>query len=123
MSDTSLQLQTFINNIKETQTIWALLCPKTEDWVVCDSVVYDETEVMPLWTSKALAEAYCIDEWADYQAEAISVDEFLEFWVQDLNYDGVTVGLDWQGTESDENEFDPIDVAKAFADHESESPA
>lgn len=121
MSDVTEQLQAFINNIKETQTIWALQDPKSDEWVVCDSAVFDETEVMPLWTSKALAQDYCVDEWADYRAQTISVDDFLEFWVSDLNYDGVTVGLDWQGNDEDNIEFDPIDVAKALAEYEAQS--
>lgn len=124
MSDSAEQLNDFVNNIKESQTIWALKDPQSEDWVVCDSVVFDDTEVMPLWTDKSLAKDYCIDEWEGYSVAPISVDDFLEFWVSDLNYDGVMVGLDWQGDEENDSvEFDPIDVAKALADYESTSPA
>lgn len=119
MSDVSAQLQSFINNIKETQIIWGLKDPATDDWVVCDSLEFDETDVMPMWTDKTQAKAYCLDEWSEYQPVSISVDDYLEFWVSDLNYDGVMVGLNWQPEEEEGIEIDPIDVAKALADYES----
>ncbi len=113
------QLQTFIDNSKTEQVIWALQDPATEDWVVCDSLEFEETDVMPLWSLQSAAKAYCEDEWKDYQAVAISIDDFLEFWVHDLNKDGLLVGLEWLADEDNSVEMDPIELAKALADYES----
>ena len=114
-----IQIQAFIDNTKSTQVMWALKDPQTDDWVVCDSVQYTDTDVMPLWADEKQAKNYCSDEWAGYQAVKSSVDDYLEFWVSDLNYDGVLLGLDWLVEQDNSIEVDPIEVAKAFADHES----
>ena len=119
MSQSHGLLQLFINNSKNSQQIWGLKDPSSDDWVVCDSLEFDQTDVMPLWSSLAVATAYCADEWSTYKPEAISIDDYLEFWVEDLNEDGVLLGLDWQAQEESSNEIDPIELAKAFADHES----
>lgn len=118
-SQAEQQLQVFVDNSKASQTIWALQDPQTDDWVVCDSVEYSDTDVMPLWSNEAGANAYCTQEWQGYKAVAITVDDYLEHWVSDLNYDGVLVGLDWQVEQDFSVESDPIEVAKAFADYES----
>jgi hypothetical protein len=119
MSEVPAQLQVFINNTKLSQQIWGLKDPASDDWVVCDSLDFDETDVMPLWSEQTAAAAYCAEEWATYKPVAISVDDYLEFWVEDLNDDGVLLGLDWLAEEEAGIEVDPIDVAKAFADYES----
>lgn len=121
------QLKSFIDSCKTSQVIWGLQDPDSLDWVICDSIDQDETEVMPLWSEKSLAIAFCTDEWADYKAATMSVDDYLEFLVSDLNYDGVLVGLNWDVEQDVEGqtslELDPIDVAKAFAECEIELEA
>ena len=89
-------LSTFINQIKETQILWALQDKSSEDWVVLDSVNFENTEVMPLWSTETLAKKHCVEEWADYVPAAISVADWMEFWVEDLLEDNVIIGLDWQ---------------------------
>ena len=128
--DLTVQLKTFVDTCKLSQQIWALQDPATNDYVICDSSDFEQTDVMPLWSEKSMAEAYCTDEWAGYVACSISVDDYLEQWVTDLNYDGVLIGLNCDveqeaSGEADDVqtasvEIDPIDVAKAFADCEIE---
>jgi hypothetical protein len=40
-----------------------------------------------------------VEEWADYVPAAISVADWMEFWVEDLLEDGVIIGLNWQENE------------------------
>ncbi|WP_417762816.1 DUF2750 domain-containing protein [Shewanella sp.] len=119
MSEISAVLAGFIKNAQEYQTLWALQDEAGEGWVVCDSTMYEDTDVMPLWSSQELAAAQCNDEWQEFTPTPISIEEFLEFWVEDLNEDGVTIGIDWQGDENCE-ELEPIEFAKALADIEAE---
>ena len=93
---TANTLSTFIGQVKDTQILWALQDKASEDWVVLDSVNFENTEVMPLWSTEALAKKHCVEEWADYIPAAISVAEWMEFWVEDLLEDGVIIGLNWQ---------------------------
>ncbi len=89
-------LKVFLEQVKETQVLWALQDNISEDWVVLDSPTFENTEVMPLWSSASLAKQHCIDEWGDYKPAEISVADWFEFWLEDLNEDGVIVGINWQ---------------------------
>lgn len=111
-------LSTFINQAKETQILWALQDKASKDWVVLDSINFENTEVIPLWSTQELAQKHCIEEWVDYAPAAISVADWMEFWVEDLIKDGVIIGLDWQ--DQDECfELELPDFTQALAEVES----
>ena len=115
---TNSTLTSFINQVKETQVLWALQDKESEDWVVLDSINFENTEVMPLWSTQALAQSHCVEEWASYFPVAIPVAEWMEYWVEDLLEDGVIIGLDWQ--ENDECfELELAEFTQALAGVES----
>jgi len=89
-------LSDFLTQVKENQLIWALQDKASEDWVVLDSINFEDTDVMPLWSTEALAKSHCVEEWAEYIPVAITVADWMEFWVEDLLEDGVIIGLNWQ---------------------------
>lgn len=97
----SQALTLFLNDVKPTQMLWALQDKKSEDWVVLDSLQFEETEVMLLWSTQALAQANCIEEWKEYVATAITLADWFEFWVDDLLADNVVIGLNWGDNEAD----------------------
>lgn len=109
----SQPLTLFLNDVKPTQTLWALQDKKSEDWVVLDSLQFEETEVMPLWSTQDQAKAHCIDEWKDYVATAISLADWFEFWVDDLLADNVVIGLNW-GEQGDDVEVDLAQLTEAL---------
>lgn len=117
MKDNKQVLAAFLADIKPTQLLWALQDKKSEDWVVLDSLTYEETEVMPLWSSEELAEKHCTEEWADYVATTISLADWLEFWVEDLLSDGVVIGINWLG-EEDDVEIDLPEFTQALVEVE-----
>lgn len=87
----------FLAEVKATQMIWALHDKETDGWVIVDSVNYEETDTILLWSTESSAQKACTDEWESYVPTQISVADWLEFWFEDLNEDGVIVGIDWQG--------------------------
>ncbi|MFT5814575.1 MAG: hypothetical protein ACI9VT_002336 [Psychroserpens sp.] len=97
---TETTLELFSKQVKDTQTLWALQDKNSEDWVVLDSVNFENTEVMPLWSTENLAKSHCVQEWVDYIPAAITVADWMEFWVEDLLEDGVIIGLNWQEDEA-----------------------
>ncbi|MGB0894294.1 MAG: DUF2750 domain-containing protein [Parashewanella sp.] len=119
MTDTTSTLTTFVTGVEKEQHLWALQDSTGEGWVVCDSSQFEQTDVMPLWSSEELAQKNCTDEWQDYQVASISLNDFLEFWVSDFNDDGVMVGLNWQ-VDGECLEIDPIELAKQLVDVEKE---
>jgi hypothetical protein len=99
--DAEKTVNTFLAAVKTSQALWALQASGSDDWVVLDSLNFENSEVMPLWSSQALAQAHCIDEWSNYIATEINVAEWFEFWIEDLNDDGVMLGIDWPATDED----------------------
>ncbi len=96
MKETNPILAQFFAETKPSQQVWALQDKSGEDWVVCDSVNFEDTDAMPLWSSEELAQQHCCEEWKDYKPAAISFSDLLEFWIEDLNEDGVIIGINWQ---------------------------
>ncbi|WP_413702147.1 DUF2750 domain-containing protein [Psychromonas sp. KJ10-10] len=90
---------------------------ESEDWVVLDSLQFEETDVMPLWSSKALAEVHCVDEWQDYVASEITLADWFEFWVDDLLADHVVIGLNW-GDQAGDAEVDLAELTQALTEIE-----
>ena len=117
MQDNQQVLAAFLAEVKPTQQLWALQDKKSEDWVVLDSLGYEETEVMPLWSNQALANKHCTEEWAEYIAAPISLADWLEFWVEDLLADNIILGINWQGQE-DDLEMGLPELTESFVDIE-----
>jgi hypothetical protein len=93
---TETTLKSFLNQVKDSQTLWALQDKNSEDWVVLDSVNFEDTDVMLLWSTQTLAKNHCVEEWADYIPAAITVADWMEYWVEELLADGVIIGINWQ---------------------------
>ncbi|MBM7073699.1 DUF2750 domain-containing protein [Shewanella sp. 202IG2-18] len=119
MTEITPTLTTFVAQVAETQQFWGLADKSGEEWVVCDSAQFEETDALPVWSSEEEAKKHCAEEWEGYQPQVITLKEFMEFWVDDLNDDGVMVGINWI-LESDCEEIDPIELAKKLAEVETE---
>lgn len=107
MNEINNTLKDFLANVKSSQILWALQEKASEDWVVLDSIAYEKTEVMPLWSSAEFAQEHCIDEWINYIPCEISLSDWFEFWIEDLNQDSVIVGINWQ----DNDEYLEMELA------------
>lgn len=118
MNDNNSTLKDFLAQVKPTQMLWALQDKASEDWVVLDSIAFENSDVMPLWSSAELAQQHCIDEWADYSPCEISLSDWLEFWLEDLSQDGVLIGVNWQGDDG-YLEMELAEFTQALAEVES----
>ncbi|WP_297820892.1 DUF2750 domain-containing protein [uncultured Paraglaciecola sp.] len=96
MTDTNPPPADFMAQVQVTQTLWALQDQASEGWVVLDSINFENADVMPVWSSMELAKSHCVDEWQDYVPMAITLADWLEFWVEDLAEDNVLIGVEWR---------------------------
>ena len=119
MTEANPILASFIEDVKQHQAVWGLQDESGEGWVVCDSSEFEDADVMPLWSTEAQAKIHCTEEWVNYKPVAIALTELLEFWISDLNDDGVLIGLNWQ-EDHDCLELDPIRLAKSLVNVEEE---
>ncbi|TKB50483.1 DUF2750 domain-containing protein [Ferrimonas sediminicola] len=104
-------VKAFVTATFEGRGFWGLT--QGEEWVICDSAQFEESDVLPLWSTEAAAKAHCIDDWSHYQITFIPLEEFFEFWLNDLNEDGVLVGCDWP-LDGDAHEMDAMELAKLY---------
>jgi len=107
-------LAEFLKEVKPEQMLWALQDKDSEDWVVLASVNFEDTDVMPVWSSETLAKQHCIDEWQAYVPAQISVSDWMEFWIEDLSEDGIIIGINWP-VEGDCLELELGDFSQAVA--------
>lgn len=103
--------QMFVEEVRESGLLWGLRYG--EDWVICQSAEFEETDVMPLWSNEADARLHCAEEWADYEPDAIDLEEFLDVWVNDLDEDEVLIGPNWN-SDLEGAEIEPIELAKVL---------
>lgn len=113
----STVLNQFLADAKSSQQIWALIDTSCDEWVVVDSDIYEDTDVMPLWSTEEKARSCCVEQWQNYSPAVISLSDWFEFWIDDLNSDGVCVGINWQDDSNEE--MDLAEFSQALAEVES----
>ncbi len=97
----------FVVETIEHNCLWGLEGP--DGWALCASEKHDEIDVMVLWSARELAEIHCRDDWKDYRAVAISLEEFLEDWLTGMHADVLLVGVNWDD-ELEGDEWEPLDL-------------
>jgi Protein of unknown function (DUF2750) len=77
-------------------------------------VDFEDTDVMPFWSSQEAALVHCSEEWSDYKPEAIPLDVFCEGWLQEMYDDGVLIGTNWDESLNGP-EVEPREILEALA--------
>ncbi|MGO4699502.1 DUF2750 domain-containing protein [Paenibacillus sp. 2TAB26] len=91
--DSGNRFEKFVKKIIETQLVWDL---KSEDgWCVSPSNEFEETDVMPFWSERALAKQCAIEEWVHYSPQTIPLDDFANTWIPGLDNDNLLIGTNW----------------------------
>ncbi|TXY44821.1 DUF2750 domain-containing protein [Vibrio mimicus] len=110
-ADIDANLALFIQETQENQLVWGLR--NEEGWLSCESTEFEESEVMPFWSSKEDAQIHNVEEWADFEVVEIPLDVFVEDWLITLDEDGVLVGPNWNAS-LEGKELEPSQLAKLY---------
>ncbi|ADT87233.1 DUF2750 domain-containing protein [Vibrio sp. Vb2880] len=110
-TDIQANLELFIKESQENNLVWGLR--NEEGWLSCESTEFEESEVMPFWSSKEDAQFHNVEEWADFEVLEIPLDIFVEDWLITLDEDGVLVGINWNAN-LDGKELEPSELAKLY---------
>ncbi len=110
-SDIQSNLDLFIEQTKDTRLVWGLR--NEEGWLAVDSTEFENSEVMPFWSSEEDAKLHNVEEWADFEVLEIPLDIFTEDWLLTLAEDGVLVGVNWNA-QLEGKELEPSDLAKLY---------
>ena len=109
----------FIRSIIGSQTLYTLASDEG-DIAECPSTEYEEDDGEPVpvfcvWHDRAQAEACKVEEWADYQLEALPLDFFLHEWLVSMDQDAVLLGVDFD-SELYGLEIEPVEVLADLLD-------
>ncbi|CAH0525907.1 DUF2750 domain-containing protein [Vibrio hippocampi] len=110
-ADIEQNLALFIQETKQSELVWGL---KNEDgWLAVDSTEFENSEVMPFWSTEADAKLHNVEEWADFEVLQIPLDIFVEDWLLTLDEDGVLIGTNWN-SQLEGKEMEPSEIAKLY---------
>lgn len=98
----------FVQKVVETETVWGLT--KDDTWATSSSNEYEEVEVILFWSDEKGATACSEDEWDSYNAESITLVEFLENWCVGMYSDALLVGPNWN-SDLTGKEVEPLNIA------------
>ena len=112
-ADIQTNLELFVSETKANSLVWGLR--NEEGWLSCDSTEFENSEVMPFWSSKEDAQAHNVEEWSDFEVLEIPLDIFVEDWLLTLAEDGVLVGTNWNA-QLEGKELEPSELAKMYLD-------
>lgn len=109
----------FIRSIIGSQTLYTLVSDEG-DIAECPSTEYEEDDGEPVpvfcvWHDRTQAEACKVEEWADYQLEALPLDFFLHEWLVSMDQDAVLLGVDFD-SELYGLEIEPVEVLADLLD-------
>lgn len=86
--DGSNRYKHFIKVIADTQEVWGLY---KDGWALAGTE--DNQKVFPVWPAKEYAELCAESEWGGYEAELISLDDFMNELLPTLKDDEVLIGI------------------------------
>lgn len=72
----------------------------------------DGQRSMPFWSSRSRAEKVIanVPAYRDFEATAIPLEEWRTLWFDNLERDGILVGLNWSGARAAGFDFQPAEV-------------
>lgn len=112
MSVSAAQAAAFVSEASEAGTVWAVRdeggypAPKNADG----------NRAMPFWSKRSRAEKIIgsVPAFAGFEPVEISLQDFLETWLPNLEKDGLSVGLNWYGNRATGYHLSPQNVQAKF---------
>ncbi|WP_214071418.1 DUF2750 domain-containing protein [Mucilaginibacter sp. dw_454] len=83
----------FVEQVVASKLVWGLQNKK--GWANSHADVNEDITIVPFWSERALAKASAKDDWRDYTATEIPLNEFLESWCIGMADDDILAGINW----------------------------
>lgn len=104
-------LSVFAIEASSNDRVWGL--KSEQGWALCPSTEFEETDVLPFFSTAESANLLCTGEWNIYKPEAVPLSAFLEDWLPGMHEDNAMVGLNWNA-DMEGVEIEPADLAAAI---------
>lgn len=76
-----VRYQYTLKRIADAEAIWLIW--NHEDGIVAQA--YDEECLLPMWSSREYAQAFCVGDFKDCKCKAVTLDYFVEYIVDVIN--------------------------------------
>ena len=67
-------------------------------WVISEDD--NGNSLIPFWPKKAFTDFCAVDEWKNYEAEQIELEEFIQEWLPGMKSDGIKPSIFWNNIDS-----------------------
>jgi hypothetical protein len=109
--DTSDRCSHFIDKITQYEELWG--AKNSEGWLV--PITPNNLEYFPVWPHPEYAQKSVDENFEDYQAQEISIQEFMEYWIPLLEEDNVKLAV-FPDTQWEFWVMEPKDMLKCLQD-------
>lgn len=89
----------FKNNVVEPQSFYGLFDDNAQEWLIVDANGSEGFDALPLFSTPDIAAAQLSGEWQDFSVSEITIDDWMEFWMDDLIGTDIVIGIDWGKTD------------------------
>ncbi|WP_240458732.1 DUF2750 domain-containing protein [Virgibacillus sp. Bac330] len=100
----------FIKKVVDFEEVWGLY---EGGWAISESE--NGEPLMPFWPKKEFANLCAINEWNNYKAKHIELEDFIQEWLPGMKKDGFKPSIFWNNIDSV-----ILDVDKLITDLEEE---
>ncbi|AYB34305.1 DUF2750 domain-containing protein [Chryseolinea soli] len=77
----------FIRKVADFEQVWGLY---SDGWA---TLANDEEKMLAFWPEIEFAELCATDAWKDYQPKKISLEDFIEKWLNGMTRDGIKAAI------------------------------
>ncbi|MDO4997431.1 MAG: DUF2750 domain-containing protein [Neisseria sp.] len=90
----------FVQQIVQTQTVYALYSPEEDELAQCPSAYFEDADgeaavVYCLWANAELAAQCQHEEWANHIIESVSLEILLHNWLRDMHQTNALIGMNF----------------------------
>lgn len=94
-------LDSFVDTFSQIKRFW-MLTDTDGQWATVESARFVDTDVIPVWDDKQLAELACVDDWQNFRPRMVKLSEWFGVWLPQLNAADLLVGITRQNADVNE---------------------
>ncbi|MFD1130772.1 DUF2750 domain-containing protein [Paenibacillus sp. PDC88] len=91
----NIRYEYFIKKVVDFEEVWGLY---EEGWAMTSDD--DGSMMIPFWPKREFAEYCAFEEWSNYKAQSISLDEFINEWLPGIEEDQYKPSIFWNRNDS-----------------------
>ena len=99
----SKRYEYFIKKVADYEEVWGLF---DDGWAISEDD--HGNHLIPFWPKKEFAILCAVDEWKNYKAEQIELEDFMQEWLPGMKADGIKPSIFWNNVDSAVLDIDTI---------------